>query len=462
MKHCYSCVVDSQPIFYFQAWNLVNSLLVNAKVDASQIYVNCVNDVHQFFLDEIQKLGVNINFIERFGDKKYCNKIAQLDNEEFGRADCVFLLDSDMIVLDKIQSLYSANSICGKIVDYPNPKIDLLKKIYDLAGFDAYPKLHPVDCVAEDTFFNNLNGGLYVVPGKLIKPLSEKWKKWALFLLSNISILQDSGKESHVDQISFSMAVHELNIKIRNLPRKYNYPVHLNIKHVGRPVILHYHRCISKHGLLQPANSECDKNYLRAIQRANSTMSKSFNNKIFWSFRYQKFPELGSGIGSRSDNASYKQRLLKQSGLETSPSILDIGCGDLEVIKDLQLNNYTGVDTSPFAIAEAIKKRPDCSFILLSNENHQEVPSAHTVLCLEVLIHQKDYEDYQKVVDLLASKTLSQLIVSGYTCKQKHHDSNHMLGFHENIIESLQKTRKFSSISVIGSHSDVDVVLAKV
>ncbi len=390
-------------------------------------------------MDEIEKLGCNLLYIERFGDGKYCNKIAQLGNEAFCDSECVFLLDADMVVLDEIQNLYVPNTICGKIVDFPNPKIDLLKKIYDSAGFNTYPITCSVDCATDDTFYNNLNGGLYVVPGNLVKPLSEKWKKWALFLLSNIKILEDAGKQDHIDQISFSMATHDLNIKICNLPRKYNYPAHLSIKNSGYPVILHYHRCVSRVGLIT-SNGECDKDYLSAIDDANSIVSESFNNKIFWSFRYHKFPELGSGVGSRAQNAIYKRTLLKQYGLEISPSILDIGCGDLEVIKELQLNNYIGVDVSPYAIIEAKRKRPECQFILLSDNNYDEIPCAHTVLCLEVLIHQKTFQDYKKTIDLLADKALARLVVSGYTHKEMHHEINHMLAFHENILDSLQKT----------------------
>jgi hypothetical protein len=36
-----------------------------------------------------------------------------------------------------------------------------------------------------------------------------------------------------------------------------------------------------------------------------------------------------------------------------------------------------------------------------------------------------------------------------------------MLAFHENILDSLQKTGKFSKLTVIGSHSDVIIVLAE-
>ncbi|MFM7575882.1 MAG: hypothetical protein ACKO5Q_02915 [Microcystaceae cyanobacterium] len=107
-----------------------------------------MTDVEKIFRDEIQKLGCNLLFIERFGDGKYCNKIAQLDNKVFFDSECVFFLDTDMIVLGNIKNLYVPNEICGKIVDFPNPDINLLKRLYDLAGFNSYPYSLPVDCTA--------------------------------------------------------------------------------------------------------------------------------------------------------------------------------------------------------------------------------------------------------------------------------------------------------------------------
>jgi len=185
-EYYYSCVVDSHPKFYYQAWMLINSLIRKADVKASQIFVNHTNEVEKFFLDEVKKIGCKTVQIDRFGDGKYCNKIAQLDNRILNSSKCIFLLDTDMIVLDKINKTYIPDSICGKIVDLPNPEINILKDIFNRAGFKTYPNICAVDCEADETFHNNLNGGLYVIPGNLAKVLCEKWKKWALWLLKNM------------------------------------------------------------------------------------------------------------------------------------------------------------------------------------------------------------------------------------------------------------------------------------
>jgi len=458
----YSCVVDSSPVFYYQTWNLVNSLLKNGKVKASQIFVHYTEDVEKFFITEILSIGVNIIPIKKFGDGKYCNKIAQLSTEKFRNSECVYFLDSDMIILDDLTAIYKPNHISGKVVDFPNPELGLLKSLFQLAGFDSFPEICTTDCdETSQTFKNNLNGGLYVIPGSIIETLNVFWKKWALFLLNNIKLLEDVGKQNHVDQISFAMASFELSIPIAHVDKSYNYPVHIKTKKLGFAVILHYHRELSKVGLIKD-DLDGDEAFMSSVKKANSTIANAFNNKIFWSFRYDQFPEIGSGVGSRNDNLEYKKCLLISNDIEKSPSVLDVGCGDIEVIKTLYFQEYTGVDTSPYAIKIAKEKRQDLKFILLTENNSDAINKAHTVLCFEVLIHQKEISQYLQAVEFLAVKTINKLIVSGYTSKKDHHKSNHMLNYHESLITTLRNTGKFSKISIIGSHTDVDIILAEV
>lgn len=455
----YSCVVDSSPTFYYQTWHWVNSLLDLGRVTPEQIFVHHTPEVERFFLDEISSLGINTVLISRFGDGKYCNKIAQLDTKAFEKAECVFFMDTDMIILEDISSIYKPGSISGKVVDFANPSLELLNNLFDLAGFHSRPPICSVDCDTQKTFQNNLNGGLYVVPGEFICTLRTNWKKWALWLIDNIALLKAEGKEIHVDQISFSMASFEMGVSINELSSKHNYPLHIKSRKTGNPSVLHYHRNLSHVGLIHDIG-DCDDNFKIAVDNANNLISDHFNNKIFWSYRYSQFPEIGSGVGSRNENLAYKRDLLVRYGLENSPSILDVGCGDLEVIHPLSLKNYTGIDVSPYAIDEARDKRPDLEFIHLNGD--VAIPSADTVLCFEVLIHQQSKQAYNDLIGLLVSKTTNKLIVSGYVNKDIHHTSNHMLNFHESLIDSLANCNKFSSINIIGHHSDVDIVLAEI
>lgn len=455
----YSCVVDAAPLFYWQTWGLVNSLLKLADVSPSQIYVHHPPEVDCYFLSQLESLGINLKQITRLGDGKYCNKIAQLKTPEFTKAKCVFLLDTDLLVLRELSAIYTIETIKGKVVDLANPELPILQTIFERAGFEHHPTIRLADCDPNPTFENNFNGGLYVIPGAYIDILGQKWHYWADWLLDNLEILTQVNKQAHVDQISFALATHELSLPVADVGRMYNYPLHLTDAKAGYPAILHYHRNISPTGLLEVVG-ERDAEFTKAIADANQLLGKSFNNQIFWSFRYQIFAELGSGVGSRGDNLLYKRSLLQSLEIERSESILDVGCGDLEVVKTLDLQNYTGVDLSPQAIESARQKRSDWQFILLDSNNLHSLPSADLVICLEVLIHQQNFTDYQNLIDILVRKTINRLIVSGYTIRQPHHDTNHMVNFHESLLDSLSKTQSFLSIEIVGEHSDVQIILA--
>jgi 2-polyprenyl-3-methyl-5-hydroxy-6-metoxy-1,4-benzoquinol methylase len=125
-----------------------------------------------------------------------------------------------------------------------------------------------------------------------------------------------------------------------------------------------------------------------------------FQNALFWNRRYATHPERGSGLGSRGQNAAYKRELLRAQGIEAFGSILDIGCGDLEVVSQLNLRNYTGVDVSLQSIIRARMKRPDWNFVL---HEGQEIGNADPVLCLEVLIHQRTLTEYRSLVRMLGT-----------------------------------------------------------
>ena len=125
-------------------------------------------------------------------------------------------------------------------------------------------------------------------------------------------------------------------------------------------------------------------------------------------------------------------------------------------MKVLSLRNYVGVDQSPTVLDVAKRARPDWTFLRAPAE---DAPPSDFVLCFEVLIHQETLENYRAVIDYLVHKTEGTLLVSGYdTCTEAIRD-NPMLFFHERLSESL--TRRFRSVTIVGTHSDVVIFRCK-
>ncbi len=454
----YSFVVDDKPKFYWQARIFLLSLIHLAKVSPKNIFAHMTSPNHTFE-SFAKSLGIHIIFIEKWGDKKYCNKLQQIETIQLQQTDYVFLCDCDLAILNALDSIVIPKNITGKVVDIDNPNIESLKKIFDHFSLN-YPKINYETLTSQPTFDGNFNGGLYGLPGKELKKFGTIWKKWVTKLLNSPESENILGKKIiHVDQISFCMALQETKSPYKKLSLAYNCPTHMKDNSIlnntlnTRPYVLHYHTNLTNVGTLcATGNSNIDQ----AINKVNQILESNFDNQSFWDYRYSTNPELGSGIGSRKNIAKYKLEVLKNCNIEASESILDIGCGDLEIIKHLKLKNYHGVDISNEALMLASRKMPSGHFYHFEDD-FNAIPTARTVLCFDVLIHQVNAEKYFDLINLLAEKTEQTLILSAYT---KEHDNSHMCFFYENIYDSLNRLDIFKEIKKIGSYRGVDIIKA--
>ena len=456
----YSCVLDDTALFYWQGYIFINALLKLAHVNGSRIFVHMTQRNPQFesFLDSND---VNIKFITPWGDKKHCNKLQQVETVELQEAEYVFLCDADLAILRDLSCLASSHGdqIVGKAVDFGNPALDKLKYIFDYFDLE-YPPVNFDTLDGAGTFDGNFNGGLYGIPGSILKNFGKAWKRYAIQMLKSNEIRRHLGDKSiHVDQISFALALKFCNYPYFRLGNSDNCPVHISNKdlmdrNIKEEVnVVHFHHRLDERGFIrQTGNSFSDK----AIKKINHVLHRAFHNSLFWNFRYSMYPALGSGAGSRGRTADIKLELLKAIGVQRFESVLDIGCGDVEVIKNLAVQNYIGADISSEAIKNNKTLYPEASFYLLPFER-EKIKKCDLVLCLDVLIHQTTKDDYHDLMDLLVENTKTRLVVSGYT---DTYDKSHMCFFHENIYDSLNRSGEFASIYKIGEYRGLDVVVA--
>lgn len=453
-----SFIIDSDPVFAFTGWNLAHSLAERGRISWSDIHVQFTPEVPSATVALFKELGCTTHRLTRFGDGRYCNKLAQWENVKASDADHYVFLDTDMICLDDFSHLLPADAVAGKIVDLDNPRLPLLDTLFERAGFTDRPEIVRAEARNAPTYRANCNGGLYSVPRRFADTLFEIWRDHALRLLKDIEPLRAAKKESHVDQVAFCMAIHELKLPFEDLHSNANYYLHFAGEHVwraaSRPLaMIHYHNgSLNVVGLLQPAGA-VEAFERDAVQDANALIRKYFNTRLFWDFRYKRFPERGSGVGSRGSNLNYKRELLVREGAEQAASVLDVGCGDLEVVRSLNFRHYVGIDRSATSLELASAARPDWTFV----HGYSDVPAADLVLCFEVAIHQESADDYFGLVKFITAKTARTLIVSGYDDPSEKIDNNHMLYFYEPLRVTLEKSAKFSSIRRIGEHSSVVV-----
>jgi hypothetical protein len=456
-KIAYSFIVDADPLFAYQGWHLAHSLIKHSEANPRDIYVQFTPEVEAQTVEIFEMLGCNVSGLEKFGDGRYCNKIAQWNNVSSSKAEHFVFLDTDMILIADCREHLISNSISAKIVDLANPPLETLDEIMTAAGFPRRPTICEVDANQEETYNGNCNGGMYSIPRLYAGPLFVNWRRWALWLLDNMGPLRRAGRVSHVDQVSFCLAIHDLGLPFERAPSNVNYYVHFAGDHkyfdTSRPIsLLHYHNeSINVVGALEPRGAVTAQE-IAAVGRANEGIARHFSNRLFWDMRCAHFIERGSGIGSRGQNLEYKRKLLQDQGAEQARSVLDVGCGDLEVVKALALRRYIGVDQSKSALDIAKRVRPDWTFLPAPAIG---APAAELVLCFEVLIHQETLGAYLALIKYLAEKTERILLVSGYEDETESIRQNPMLFYYEPLSLSLARTGRFESVTVVGHHTDV-------
>jgi len=262
----------------------------------------------------------------------------------------------------------------------------------------------------------------------------------------------------HTDQISLCIALNEAEWEYKFLPYEFNCPIHIDVNLVKRkisqnPLVVHYHKEINTTGLLKLTNYSLIDDVISSI---NKILMSNFNNNLFWNYRYFTNPELGSGIGSRGKFTEYKSKLLKNMGIEKSNSVLDVGCGDLEVLSGFKIKKYYGMDISEHALKIAKEKFPYGFYF--SYSEREKIPICDLVICFDVLIHQETKVRYFELINFLISKTDNNLIVSGYDNNTS--DDSNMCFFYENISESLKNTGSFKYIFKIGEYRGVSIYFA--
>jgi 2-polyprenyl-3-methyl-5-hydroxy-6-metoxy-1,4-benzoquinol methylase len=461
MKIAYSCVVDSHPKFEWQALLWAHSLLRNGDCNAENLKIHCLPGVTKNFRESFNKLNIEIIEIPPFaGGHVYCNKIQQCFSGAFRGFDKVVLTDTDLFFLSPPKVPNKA-TFAGKTVDLPVPPLKILQAIYRKARI-PFPKEVLVECALSDqekTFRTNINGGFYYMDAALVEELGRAWKKQALWLIEHGS------SNVHVDQVALAMALDVLKVDLKLISAEINCPIHLpedrlNTLKLPQIQVLHYHSRVLPSGEIMPSNvPEIDEAINRANREISAIINENLDNQLFWNNRYACFPELGSGFGSRGEILQYKRGLLSQATFFfRDQKVMEVGCGDLETSRGLGFSHYTGYDLSEAALEIARTKEPLWRFIQGSPEGEGESSQADLVICLDVLIHQKEKEDYFKLLSNLVSLTKNRLIVSGFETKPEI--VSNITAFHEPLSQTLRRFGIFGELMEIGRYRDVSIFTA--
>ena len=285
--YCYSMVLDDVPAHPYQVENLLLTLQKCGSVPREALVVHCTERVCASVKTKLAESGYTVAVIKPYLDEKYCNKIVQLDyfaSRELAGCEGVFLFDSDTVVLSPLD-VPDRTRVWGKIVDYRNPPLATLSRLFSAAGV-ALPGIVPCDWDVGDTIDANFNGGLLYIPMPAVGNLRAAWRRWAEFLFLHAELFPESSERDHIDQISFAMALASERLGYGHLPANWNYPCHearpapLSFEPDQDIRVLHYHDCLDAFGLIAPGvldDAACEA----AAMRANAVISESSSSMFF-------------------------------------------------------------------------------------------------------------------------------------------------------------------------------------
>jgi FkbM family methyltransferase len=445
------------PVYGQQALTWAWTLLDIAHVPAERIVVFVVGDTDTAARRHLDELGIETRAIEPFSAAlPHCNKLRQLEEPRFREPGVTICCDTDLAFAANIDDLAGTHAIRAKVVDLPNPPIELWRPILEAAGLPADAPLTTTSLREHTTPVGNCNGGLYMLPAWAVTALGEAWPRWVRWLAARPTLLP-APFGVHTDQVAFALALIDGGYSFDALPLEANFPTHLPPAMLPdrSPRVLHYHGNVDASGFLLPVGH---RSVDEAIGQVNQTIARrrrdGFSNRAFWDFRYRHAPELGSGLGSRGPSLLFKRDLLG-SIVRPTDTVADIGCGDLEVSRGLSVAAYDGVDVSAEALSLARSKRPDWRF------HHGPLGDldlgAHdVVVCFDVLIHQPTLAAYRALVSQLAALATRRLVVSGYD--QPPVLTSEITFFYEPLTASLERLAGTAALTPHGSYRDTSAV----
>jgi SAM-dependent methyltransferase len=474
-----SCVAENREPFITEVLYLFQSLAVfGDRLARSKRIAHFIDEADAGVVEALARMGVIVKIVEPLDSRcRYANKISMLDHEE--DYDVFVGLDCDVVIVSDFLSLLTPNAVMAKPVDDDPLDIRHWTTLFRHFGLSLPRKRYLTTFQRKETI-PYFNSGVLVIPKRFVGSLSESWKRYVLALLDDYDRLPDIAPYAFfTDQFALALALRKERIPYVALPVEMNFPLHSPVHESFRPekmspYILHHHHRISSAGI-EFTNYETVNNIISRINGAlrsgalnmattSSAPAKvSFDNLRFWDHRYRTDPKLGSGIGSRGESLTYKRKVLGRIVAETHPgSVLDVGCGDLEVTFGLPFGNYLGIDISPSVIDRNRQRKPDWSFQAgdFLQITVDELPESDMVICLDVLIHEPDAKRYAAAVERLVAFTKVVGVIGAYELPPRAAFSSHITSYHEPITETLKRAGA-REIKVVGYYRDTSIICYK-
>lgn len=123
----------------------------------------------------------------------------------------------------------------------------------------------------------------------------------------------------------------------------------------------------------------------------------------------------GSGPGSRPQNTAKYVKFLNSFIRENKiKSILDVGCGDWQLMSMIDLSGvrYKGIDVSPVATAFAKSKAPLGTDI--STDNIEDIHESFDLVHIKDVLQHLEFSECRRILEIISTRHKSALVVNDH------------------------------------------------
>ena len=439
----FCCAVDEKPKYLTQAVRWAQSIrwFAGSLCDADLFIGHCA-DIPSPYRRMFNALNIRLIPVERMSDwHGPSNKLGVLQSSELDDYEAIVFSDCDVIFAGDPSGELQSGKLRAKPADVTTLRNDVLAKIFEHAGIRV-PTARLITTIDEVELIPYCNSGVIVLPRQIRKRFVDRWIFWNRWMLEQSELLGD--RAFFTDQASFALTLPEFMGEFEALGANMNFPCHFEAQrypshlHETEVLVAHYHhRVDGKTGYLELVGIPGVDSAIRMFnEKSHELRRTSFENTIFWDTRYLLEPELGSGIGSRGEHATYKHALVS-SLLSEHPgvSLVDYGCGDCSLLSAIHIPRYTGVDGSPEVIRKNTERFPDSHFI---NEDLGTTSATGDIsLCFDVLIHQPTQRDFDAIIDRIIANTRIGGLLNGF--EEKPGFTSDIIFHHEALSSALTR-----------------------
>ncbi len=453
------CVTENTPKYLSQALRLVQSVRwFGGKIAEAKFIICAVKGLDPAYKDEFERYTATVRIVENFSEKHpQSNKLRFLQQSDLKDYENVLLLDCDTIVVQDPSSYLLSEGFRAKIADGATVPHEIFEKLYNFFHLPLPGKDHHCTVTGTPTI-PYFNAGVLKFSQPMLNSLVPAWIALNEELLEHLDLLDRYAK--FCEQASLSLAVTASGTQFDKFGDEMNFPVHYK-EHTPSlekidPLIIHYHWLVDPSGYIKPSIYPLVDNRIAQFnQRLREERERHFDNRSFWNYRYSESHELGSGHGSRGAARDYKRKLLTDlTNSNQFRTILDIGCGDMEVSSALPAEGYVGVDISNVVVDRNREIYLDRTFIC-GDFLDLDLSPADLVVCTDVLIHIDDSDYYKRFVSRLVEKTIKVGLIAGYEADPGYRG---IVFFHEPLSKTLKRAG-VKKLCKLGSYRDTDIWL---